>query len=396
MRRGALQPMSGDLVARVAGVCLVAIGINATLIQTVTTEDSSLKTIIRVAVLGLVVVTIALRSAPLPRWVVLTVLLSSVLMVMGGNPDQLSYIFVLVLAMMLREVHEQRLERLLLVASAVSLALIFAFLAAGVTQDAVLMPRDRHSLGVNSVPFVMNATFGTGVLLMVYVLKYRPRGGRVACLLYLAFATTIFALTDVRGGYVALLLFAVLLIAVPLLAGSALARISLALVPTVSVVGAFVIAARADDAGLNQLLSFRPRLYGNFLERVTPIDSLISQSVKQFDDGVAASAFQVSAQRLTIVDNSYLHLLVGGGVLLTLIFLVAYASAVLELFRRGRHPEIALLTASVIYFSSESLLVRVENIFVIYVWYLVVMYAWRPGNPSGSSRAVVARAEVGA
>ena len=79
-----------------------------------------------------------------------------------------------------------------------------------------------------------------------------------------------------------------------------------------------------------------------------------------------------------VVDNSYLHLLVGGGFVLTLVFLFAYGFAVINLCRRHMYPEVALMTTSCFYFMSESILLRIENVFVIYVWYLVVKHARDP------------------
>ena len=83
----------------------------------------------------------------------------------------------LVLVPLLCDVDEKWVGRLALVASALSLFLIFAFLAAGITSDEILNYRFRHTFGTKSVPFLMNVVFGAGAMLLTYVRKYGPRGG---------------------------------------------------------------------------------------------------------------------------------------------------------------------------------------------------------------------------
>jgi hypothetical protein len=375
-----LDAMSDELVTKIAGICIFAIAINATLIQTIATEDSPLKTVVRVGVMGLAALAILLRFVPLKRWVVLTVLLSTTLLLASKNPDQLSYIFVFVVVTLLGEVDPRRLLRIAVIASATSLALVFVFLATGITQDSIMILRGRHTFGTASVPYLMNVIYGTGALLALYVAKYQPKRGKVGCVAFLAFATLIFARTDARGGYYALLIFLALLVIVPRVARMPTARLLVAGAPLLIMSLAFVVASRAGDEGWNLFLSNRPRQYGNFLDRVSTWHYLVSESVQQYDAGIISRSIyaqQIQIKQSTIVDNSYLHLLVGGGVVLAAVFFVAYALAIAELFRSARYPEIAFMTATVCYFGSESLLVRVEHIFVIFFWYLLVANARR-------------------
>jgi O-antigen ligase len=371
--------LSERATARIAAICLYTIATNAVLIQTIVNQESSLKTIIRVAVLGVAGAALLLGGAIVPRWVVITTLTSGILMLIGGNPDQLSYIFVLVLVALLAGIEPRRADRIFLLAAFVSLTLIFLLLYSGLTINEVRDFRNRTTYGVASIPFFMNVVYGAGALLILYCRKYRPHGGSWACAAYLVLATYFYSQTDSRGGYFALLAFVALLAIVPALSSSGLFRAGIALLPVVFVGFAFFIAGRAGDSELNQLLSNRPYNYRQFIDRLTLGDFFTSASVKQFDTQVTREGIFGTITEGTFVDNSYLHLLVGGGVVLTAVVLIAYAATVFELFRCRMYPEIALMTSSAFYFNTESILVRVENIFVIYIWYLIVRYgglAW--------------------
>lgn len=366
---------------RVATFCLYAIAINAVLIQTIVDGDTSpFKTVVRAAVLGIAGLTLLVARTHVARWVVITAVISMGSMILGHNPDQLSYVFVLVLVPLLGQVDSRYMEKRFVFAAFLSLALILVFLYTGLTQNEIRDYRHRETFGVASVPFFMNVVYGAGVMLILYCRKYRPRGGLRACVAYLALATYFFIATDARGGYYALWVFVFLTFLMPALARSPIFQFAIALLPVGFLGFAFFIASRADNFTFNRLLSNRPYLYRNFLDGLGPRDFLLSKSVKQFDATFTETTFNGDITRGTFVDNSYLHLLVGGGVVVAAVFLIAYALAVLELFRRRMYPEVAMMTASAVYFNSESILVRIENVFVIYVWYLIVRYAVLPRN----------------
>ena len=377
VRRGRMTPLAPTSdrssttrwMTRVGFVCLSSLAVNAVLIQTVLAENSSAKNGVRIFVVALVAIAIVFGRPRLPMWIVLLSLCSAVLLLARDNPDQLSYLFVLVLVPVLRCVRERDLSRIFVGASLTSLLLIFFLLAAGMTQNEILMPRFRNTFGTASVPFFFNVVYGCTTLLVLHAFNYRLRSRWVLTAIATALATYFFQATDIRGGYFAYLGFLLLMIAVPHLKTARAAQLFLALLPAFFLAAAFYLAGLGDDPDANVLLSYRPALYQAFLESLSLSDIFFSTSVKQFDSSATS-----------IVDNSYLHLLVGGGLIMCVTYVTIYAAAVLNLFRAHRFNEIAFLTATSVYFNAESALVRIENIFVIFSWFLVINNCRRPAR----------------
>lgn len=348
---------------RLVGFCLLALAVNAVVIQTVLTDDSIVKMIVRVSVLALAVLGLAVRNVHVPLWLAFGVLWSAVLLVGRQNPDQLSIIFVLTLTLLALQVSEQSLLKAAVVASWVALGLIFALLAIGVTDDVVINLRQRHTYGTAGVPFFYNVVYGALSLTVLYAVKYRHRV-YAAVSASLALATYLFQQTDARGGYASLLLFLALLWLVPRVRVTPL----YAAVP-VTMLAVSVWLAFGATRELNVRLSHRPSLYRRFLDSAEWTDYLISDTAKQV--GYA-------------VDNSYLHLLVGAGLVTIVGFFVLFFRAVYALMMEQRFPEVAYLVASSAYCMSESLLVRIENVFIVYTWYLVVRHGGGLSNRHAS------------
>lgn len=344
-------------------ICLAAIAVNAVLIQTVTSDDSLLKQGVRVGVLCLAAFAMLLYNSRFPVGLFMLVVVCVLFLVFRQNTDQLSLIFVFVLVPALFAVKERALGKMFMVTSAGSLLLIFALLAAGITHNEVTEFRGRNTFGTNGVPFFYNVVYGACTLLLVYAHKFRLRLRHLWTLAALGLATHLFNLTDARGGYYAFLAFVGLLYLVPLLGRLSLVRGLTVLLPVGFLGAAFYIASLWDDGAANKLLSIRPILYQRFLDSLTPSDFFFSSTVKQF------------SRAITIVDNSYLHLLVGGGITLFVIFVLMFGQAVLKMYRMGKFVDLAFVIATCIYFNSESIMLRIENMFVIYFWYLIIRYS---------------------
>lgn len=340
---------------RLVLACILVLAVNAVLIQTVLTEDSIIKQLVRVCVLGLVVLSLTARNSFLPMWLVGMCVWSLVLLTGTQNSDQLSIVFVLTLSVWLALVPERAVLLSVAIASVVALLLVFALLAAGITQDEILEFRQRRTFGTAGVPFFFNVVFGAGALGVLYTIKFKSRRSRwIVTVVTLAGATWLFGQTDARGGYVALLLFMGLLWVVPRLRITPLYAATPAVLMAVS-----LYLSYASGPALNSLLSQRPRLYRTFLDQSSLGDLVLSSSAKQA--GFA-------------VDNSYLHLLVGTGVVTAVVFLILFWRAVTSLMNRGMHAEVAFLIATAAYCLTESLLVRIENPFVVFAWFLLVRY----------------------
>ena len=208
----------------------------------------------------------------------------------------------------------------------------------------------------------MNVVFGAAALSILYAYKYRLELRHLICALSLGATFYFYGATDGRGGFYFLLLFVALAILLPALLhypGFSLILISL---PVILLGATFWIASQAGNKQLNDTLSFRPIIYRNFIESFSTPDLLLSASVKQFD-------------AIRSIDNSYLHLLIGLGLPVFAFICILWGFAMRELMRTGRTLEIAFLCTTAGYGYSESILLRMENVFVIFFWLLILRSA---------------------
>ena len=356
----------------VIGVCLMALSTNAVLIQTITSDDSVLKNGVRVGVLLLAVFAMSLRRVMVPVGIFLMVLYSIVLVAVRQNPDQLSFIFIFVLALALFLVDERSLEKLLVMSSLAALLLVFVFLGLGITENTVQEFRNRMTFGTNGVPFFFNLVYGAFAMLLFYVHKHKLKRRSFLTLVTVGLSGYLFQLTDARGGFASLLLFVGLLYIVPALGRLGAFRVTTAFLPVIFLILAFFIAAQSQDVFIDKLLSYRPSLFRVFFESVDAGDVLLSSTVKQFGT----------------VDSSYIHLLIGGGAILCVVFFFIFARAVFYLFSQKRFAELSFLIATCVYFNSESIMLRIENVFVIFFWYLILRYSSSWGRKSDATDPV--------
>lgn len=347
-----------------AFICLASLAINAVIIQTIVPdEDSPLKSVVRIGVLALAGFAIFTGRVVVPQWILLLALFSFILMVARGNTDQLSYVFVLVLVPLLWSIPDRRLLGLMALASLASLALIFALLQIGLTHNETLEFRNRATYGTKGVPFFFNVVYGAASLSVLYVWKYRRRMAVAVIPISLVVVTYLYRQTDARGGYLAFLAFLVLLVVVPAAARFRFVQWMAAAIPVLCIAASVGIASLSRSAYYDELLSYRPTLLNAFLDNIGLTDILFSTSVKNFSDVVV---------QVRTVDNSFLHLLVGGGLVMTIAFCCAFASSMMWLAKSKAYSDIAFLVATALYFNSESILLRIENLFAIYAWYLVL------------------------
>lgn len=359
-------------------LALIVTATNAVLIQTIVPDESSQKNLIRVGVLLLGALVLMLRRAVLPPWLVALILLSAVLLAATSNTDQLTVLFVLVIVPALWSIPERRLERSAMIASVFALALVFVFLALGWTTNELRVSqtylsadiRARYTFGTEGVPFFMNLVYGAAVLIIFYAYRWQLRGKLLLALVAVGVTTYLFLQTDGRGGFGAVLLFCALAMLLPKLSRWSLVPTLLMMQPVIYTAFTFWLASRQADPSANQLFSFRPKLYAQFLDSVTIVDLFTSTPVK-------ANALG------TTVDSSMLHLLYGGGVVFFAAFCFLFARAARALLRRGMHLHLAFLTATMAYGVSESILLRVENVFILFAWYVILRYALP--DPEGDS-----------
>lgn len=347
---------------KIVFISLMVLAINAVLIQTIVDENSMLKNLIRVGILAIVVMSLLIKKQPISRILFFLIIVSVIGLVLGQNTDQLSYVFTFIFVHTLFMVKTKEVEKYLMLSSIIALVLVFAFLILGITQNTVLDLRNRMTFGTTGVPFFFNLVYGAFTMLIIFALKYFKRFKYLTVLFSIGVTTYLFLLTDVRGGYISFIAFIVLLVIIPIISKVGIFRNIVALIPVFAIGAAIYIASLGNDYSANEFLSNRPHLWKTFLDNLSFFDFLTSRSVKAYDS-------------FSVVDNSYIHLLAGGGLIISLAVVYLFYKAILNMFKHKRHVEIAFIIATCMYFSSESIMVRIENMFVIYFWYLVIKYS---------------------
>lgn len=342
-------------------ICLTVLAVNSVLIQTII-PDGMFKNIIRITILLISMYCIIIKKKTIRISLLILTYLAAFFLLLTKNYDLLTFVFIFVFVQFLVIIKERDLEKYLLISSAVSISIIFLFLLFGITHNSIIDYRNRMTFGVNGVPFFYNVVYGFFSLLIVYSRKYFRKNRFIITIISIGFTTYFYLKTDVRGGFYSFLILIVLLYIIPKTRRIIGVKNLVGLIPLISIGLSLAIASFSNNYKVNMWLSLRPKLLSEFFRKLSLNDVLFSKSVKSFDS-------------TNIVDNSYLHLLIGGGILITIIVIYIFYKAMINLYRLEKYTEISFIISTCIYFNMESIMVRVENMFVIYFWYLIIKYS---------------------
>lgn len=350
--------------------CFILLSINSVLIQTILLDNNSVKNIIRLFVMSLLIFVILIKKIKINNNIMIILFFISILFLLTKNMDLITYIFLFILAQLLIRLDEKTVLKYLTISSMVAFFLIFIFLLLGITQNEILEYRNRMTFGVgnsttNRIPFFYNMVYGTFTLAVMYINKYYKKSNSFKMIVYIltiTLATYFYIKTNLRGGYLCFIIFIILTWLIPRVYKLKLLRNIVCILPIIMFASSFLIASFHDNTYLNKLLSYRPTYINNFIESISIKEILLSKSVKSMD-------------AINIVDNSYIHIFIGGGVIIFLIVLFLYFRSVNNLYNLKYFNEIAFIISTSIYFNIESIAVRIENMFVIYWWYLIINYS---------------------
>ena len=359
----------GVFMTRWVQVAFLLIATNAVLIQTIATDDSPIKNAIRIGVLVITAFFMFVRQTVFPAAMVFMLLATAILLLGTGNTDQFTILYVLLFVPAMWSISERSLWRAGMIASVFALLLVFVFLRLGLTANELVISqnpladevRSRNTFGTQGVPFFMNLVYGAVTMTIFYLYKWRIRGRLVVAAIGVAVATYLFIQTDGRGGYIAIWFFIAFALIMRGMVKISFFRPLLAIQPILMLGVSLLLAAERNSPWWNLTFSFRPLLYGQFLDSVTVWDLLYSTTVK--NDANA-----------TTVDSSSFHLLFGGGIVTFALFCIIFARAVYTLIKRGKYLELAFLTSVMMYSTNESIMLRVENVFIMFAWYLILRY----------------------
>lgn len=350
--------------------CFMLLSVNSVLIQTILLDNNSVKNIIRLFVMLLLVFIILIKKIKINTNIMIILFFISILFLITKNMDLITYIFLFILVQLLIRLEDKIVLKYLTISSIVGFSLIFIFLLLGVTQNEILEYRNRMTFGVgnittNRIPFFYNMVYGTFTLIIMFINKYYKESNYFKIMIYIstiALATYFNIKTNLRGGYLCFIIFIILTWVIPKIYKIRLLKNIVCVIPIIMFASSFMIASFHDNPYLDKLLSYRPTYINNFIENINIGYILLSKSVKSMDT-------------INIVDNSYLHIFIGGGIVIFLIVLFLYFISVNNLYKLNYFNEIAFIIATSIYFNIESIAVRIENMFVIYWWYLIINYS---------------------
>lgn len=345
---------------------LVLLSLNSILMQTILRDNNLIKNLIRVFVILLLSGAMIIKKRRFNKHIVFITILSIILFIVGKNSDQFTYIFIYCLIQGLFFIDEEEVIKYIFIASIIPFVLVFIFLFLGITSNETIDFRNRmtYGLGVDRVPYFYNIVYGFLSTFLVYYMTKISKNKIMnlkSILICSAVGTYFFIKTDVRGGYIALMTLIVLSLLLPHLCKSKVVRGIILLLPLMSYFWIFIMLYFRNDYKLNKLLSYRPMLIGKFFENINISDILTTKSVKAFDN-------------ISIVDNTFMHILIGGGVILTLLIYLIYINAVKRIMKERKYIFLSFIIATYLYFNIESVGVRVENMFIVLWWYLLFSY----------------------
>lgn len=350
--------------------CFMLLSINSVLIQTILLDNDSIKNIIRLFVIVLIAFIIFIKKIKINNNIMIILLFISILFLITKNMDLITYIFLFIVVQLLIRLDDKTVLKYLTISSVVAFSLIFIFLLLGVTQNEILDYRNRMTFGVgnstvNRIPFFYNMVYGTLTLIILYINKYYKKINSLKVIIYiltLTLATYFYIKTNLRGGYLCFIIFIVLTWIIPKIYKFRFVKYISCVFYIIMFTSSFIIASFHENIYLDKLLSYRPTYVNNFIKSINIGYILLSRSVKSMDT-------------ITIVDNSYIHIFIGGGIIIFLIILFLYYISVKNLYNLKYFNEIAFIISTSIYFNIESIAVRIENMFVIYWWYLIINYS---------------------
>ncbi|WP_335986095.1 hypothetical protein [Spongiibacter tropicus] len=333
---------------------------NALFIEVFQIEDGAQKNITRLVALLLIVASVAFRRPMIDVGLVVAILLLSSAALVVVNFDAVAVVYALLVVVIARSYGYSPTLKALYAVSFIVFLMVFILLALGVTENVVQEFRERHTYGMNGIggpTLFYNFLFGFLVLGFVYVVKAGKSINRYS-LVTLLLAYYFFDKTDVRGGFFAYILVVVSYYFFPLVSRFFLFSSLMAYFPLIFLLMAAAVGVFLNDDYWNILLSNRPSLYADFIEGLGYLEFFLGTSVKAFD-------------LVSIVDNSYIHLYMVGGVFFFAYFCIRFRRCVRMLVDRKDRSNFAFIIGSSAYMFTESLLVRVENPFVIYYWFIV-------------------------
>jgi len=339
-------------------ISFVLLSVNALFIEVGFFEGIVEKNLLRLVVITIILFTIILSRPKIKTSVIILMSLLASLGLVKFNIDQLTLVYMLLIVTASAIFNKDELIRSLFIASSITFIFIFLFLALDVSYNEIRDFRNRSTYGLNGIggpTLFFNILFSFLILGCVHFHRIKKKIFEIvsifACIYF-------YTETDVRGGAIAFIAFLAFQYSMPFLVRFRTITFAIKILPVIFLNIAIVMSVLPNNEFYNALLSNRPELYSILLEKITLSDVLLGASVKSYD-------------LISIVDNSFIHLFIGGG----MAFFVYYAY--LHFFRMKAllvvkdYQKIAFILGVSLYFFVESLAVRIENMFVILYWVIL-------------------------
>lgn len=294
------------------------------------------------------------------EYVILFDIIAIILLILTKNKDILTYIYLFTFSFFLERYKEKKIEKYMLL-SLGSFFLIYLILY--LKKDLTLIEieyRNRmfflyknRELAIGP-PFFGNLLYSISTLLY---LKYSNKisafiGGVILILGYLIF--------DTRGP---ILFYSILLTSVYILKKIIKLKIIRHLLKNIyfyfSVLSILIPIIFIQNNILNKIFSNRIQYwYGLIIERGL-MGIFLLESVKKLDN----SGF--------IVDNSYLHVIFGGGILIFGLLCYIFNKSIANMIRLNKINSLAFFISYLSYCYFESIFLRGDLVITIYFWYLL-------------------------
>lgn len=349
---------------KIVFLSLIILSLNSILIQTIFKDNDIFKNSMRLIVVLMLLIGIVIYRKKINRNIVILILISTICLITGKNTDQLTYIFLFIMIQSLLYIEEEKIEKYMCIGSLVPIIVMFLFLLTGVTHNQIVLLRDRMTFGLptNRVPYVYDIVYGALSTLYIYSYnKYSKIKKILVFMICITLGTFFFIKTDVRGAYISLIILILLSLIMPKIIKYKFTKIFIKALPIMFFGFILILLKFQNNEFMNKVLSLRPMYTGEFFKKISYYDVFITRSVKAFTN-------------TSIIDNTYIQMLIGGGIVLTLIIIYMYFKSIDNLIKNNKIIELCFIVSLMFYFNIESIGLRPENIFSIFWWYLIIKY----------------------
>ena len=292
------------------------------------------------------------------RITILTILYIGVVAILFKNKDLLTYIFIFLINFFLSRYSNRKIIDKLFKCCIIFILLYLLGYILKIFTISKTIYRERIYFLFLGKKIIMDAPFWGNIVYSVVVLtifKYQnKKSAFISCLLLFIYYKNFDGRGPVISGLILIILF--------LLKDKKKIRLFIykvlkLILPFLIAISIFFPIYLKNNKYIDYLMSFRLTFWNKLIEKKGIEGLFLIEPIKSFD---------------YIIDNSYLHVIYGGGVYIGLILIILLQISFLKIAKGKQFLETIFIISFLIYCFLESILLRYEVFATIFFWYIIV------------------------